>query len=302
MFYDAEQLTVVEQPKQTFYRYRRRDGGNVLLHPSRLNTSELQINLMDEEEIKEKANTLANLQPSIRFTHKFRLTASELDRSTEHNVIIGVPQGPVVTFFYPDRDPNAKFKVEETSINEERYYVISRFEGATTYLHPSRVNSGWQIATDPELLQTIHHLDEASIMQFETHSVIHPPDSINAQKQKSQTALKSAETKLKTQLGLNQWDLMAEITAAQKATFAKPVQAEEEVARPSAFKPISFPNQPGYEIWTPNIEMDESLTQMITANIDSEVDESQILQNLQQTFEPTKEKFILQEQSVTKPP
>ena len=48
--------------------------------------------------------------------------------------------------------------------------------------------------------------------------------------------------------------------------------------------------------------MDESLTQITTADANSGVDESQILQNLQQTFEPTKEKFILQGQPVNKPP
>ena len=154
----------------------------------------------------------------------------------------------------------------------------------TLFLHPSRVkriNDGWQIATDPELLQTIHHADGASVTHFETHSVIHPPDSVNAQKQKPRTALKSAETKLKTHLGINQENLLEEIISAQETTFSKPTQVEEEVARPSAFKPILFPNQPGYELGTPNVEMDESLTQILTADANSGVDESQILQNLQ---------------------
>ena len=274
------------------------------LHSSRVNLPQHQINLMDEEEVKEKAEAKAKLQPSIRFVHKNRLTASELDRSTEHSIIIGVPQGPVVTFFYPDRDPNAKFRIDETSIDGEFYYVINRFEGVKTYVHPSRINridNGWQITTDPELLQTIHHADGASVTHFETHSVIHPPDSVNAQKQKPRTALKSAETKLKSHLGITQENILDEITAEQEATLSKPVQVEEELAGPSAFKPISFPNQPGYEIGTPNVEMDESLTQITTAEANSGVDESQILQGLQQTFEPTKEKFILQGQPVANP-
>ena len=93
MSYEPEELTVVEQGttrKQTFYRFRRQEG-SVLLHPSRVDTSELQINLMNEEEIKEKAEIKAKLHSSIRFVHKDRMTVSELERSTEHSIVIGVP-------------------------------------------------------------------------------------------------------------------------------------------------------------------------------------------------------------------
>ena len=226
--YEPAKMFNIKLNGTPYYQYQRKDKTEIVFHPTRVNTKQFRLNLMDEKAIDEKRRLALKPPLDLRFVHRPTISKDELLYGTTDDLIIGEAPGETITEIYPLITSNIR-KVEIDGLS---YWSIRRQDETTIYLHQTRVkktDQGWEVHTDPRvegLIQLPHtqKVGTSEAIPHGTHFEIKP-----GYVEKPRTSTKSPEKSLTvtSQTGAGPKDLVAEITAAQEATFSK-VQPEPE--------------------------------------------------------------------------
>ena len=228
---------------EPYYQYQRKDKVNIVFHPTRVNTKQFRLNLMDEKAIDEKRMLALKPPRDLRFVHRPTITRDELLHGTSDDLIIGEATGQTVTGSYSLMLSH----IRNEEIDGLPYWFYRRPDETTIYLHQSRVKktkSCWEITTDLEVDGQMQPPHSQKVGAYEaiprgTHYEIK-----SGYVKKSRTTKSPVKgTTVTSKTGAEPKDLLGEIVAAQEATFSKEQpEVEKETVTPTP-KEITFPNQ-----------------------------------------------------------
>ena len=260
--YNPEQLLSIQINRKQFYQFQRFDKKMVVLHPSRENTKTFHLNLEDDAAVRSKIKilkrgqeTLERENPTVRFTFKPQITASELSYGTSNNVVISKPTTRTVIYTYMDKETAPIFQMDQTQplyyIDNFPYYSICRANGTFIYLDPIRVRriyEGYQIATEPDEEETAKlaqptSVEGTKVVFHKDHAeIIHDKSKVVPPRTETQVDLEEASRRMKTYVIpklqktgkyiVGEISALADKTAKEKATLGRPKEQEEELAKP----------------------------------------------------------------------
>ena len=241
--YEPTKMFNVKLNGEPYYQYQRKDKVNIVFHPTRVNTKQFRLNLMDEKAIDEKRKLALKPPRDLRFVHRSTITREELLHGTSDDLVIGEATGQTVT----ESHSLILSHIRNVEIDGLPYWFYRRPDETTIYLHQSRVKktkSCWEITTDCEVEGQIPlpHTQKVGTSEAISHGTHYEIKSGYVEKPRITKSPKKGTTATSS-TGTEPKDLLGEIVAAQEATFSKEQpEVEKETVTPTP-KEITFPNQ-----------------------------------------------------------